>query len=85
MVLSKKDKPTSDEETEKPKSPFAKLRATVKGKSSPKSEKTQEVKSEDTKKDGETTQAAVIPTEEPVVSAPVPAVSSTTPQVAASA
>jgi len=84
--LSKKEKPTSDDETEKPKSPFAKLRATVKGKSSPKSEKTSEVKPEETKKEEEAT-PAVVPstTEEPVVSTPTPAVSSTTPQVTASA
>ncbi|EHK96247.1 PH [Glarea lozoyensis ATCC 20868] len=82
--LSKKEKPTSDDDTEKPKSPFAKLRATVKGKSSPKAEKTPEVKPEETKKDEETV-PTVASTEEPVVAAPVPAVPATTPQVTASA
>ncbi|CAG8948772.1 hypothetical protein HYFRA_00001894 [Hymenoscyphus fraxineus] len=49
--LSKKEKPTSEDEAEKPKSPFAKLRATVKGKSSPKAaekvEKAPETKEEE--------------------------------------
>ncbi|CAD6442035.1 c7db0c9d-4ed0-4ee9-9f1f-bbc9863d19b5 [Sclerotinia trifoliorum] len=98
--LSKKDKSaaTSDEETEKPKSPFAKLRATVKSKSSPKTEKTAEkpleptveAKAED-KIDEETVateaeaEAAPAATE-PVVSEPVVAApSSTTPQVSATA
>ncbi|KAF7863830.1 hypothetical protein EAF04_006795 [Stromatinia cepivora] len=96
--LSKKDKSaaTSDEETEKPKSPFAKLRATVKSKSSPKADKTAEkpleptveAKAED-KIDEETTaieaEAAPAATE-PVVSEPVVAApTSTTPQVSATA
>ncbi|KAJ8066224.1 hypothetical protein OCU04_005308 [Sclerotinia nivalis] len=98
--LSKKDKSaaTSDEETEKPKSPFAKLRATVKSKSSPKGDKTAEkpleptaeAKAED-KIDEETitteaeAEAAPAATE-PVVSEPVVASpTSTTPQVSATA
>lgn len=98
--LSKKDKSaaTSDEETEKPKSPFAKLRATVKSKSSPKTDKTAEkpleptveAKAED-KIDEETVateaeaEAAPAATE-PVVSEPVVAApTSTTPQVSATA
>jgi len=76
--LTKKDKPTSDEETEKPKSPFAKLRATVKGKSSPKAEKAAE-------KPAEETPAAEAKPEEPVVSEPTPVVSTSTPQVSATA
>ncbi|KAF4632565.1 hypothetical protein G7Y89_g5566 [Cudoniella acicularis] len=81
--LTKKEKPTSDEEgVEKPKSPFAKLRATVKGKSSPKAEKIEkapEVKAE------EPAAEAAPAVEEPVVSEPVPAVTSATPQVSATA
>jgi hypothetical protein len=84
--LTKKDKTaTSDEETEKPKSPFAKLRATVKGKSSPKAEKAAEKPVESTE-----TPAAEPATEtpavtEPVVSEPAKVVPATTPQVTASA
>jgi len=77
--LSKKEKATtSDEETEKPKSPFAKLRATVKGKSSTKAEKASE-------KPAATEEAAPATTETPVVSEPAPVVPQTTPQVSASA
>jgi hypothetical protein len=77
--LTKKDKPTSDEEGEKPKSPFAKLRATVKGKTSPKAEKATEKPTE------EKAAAPVAETkpEEPIVPAPV--VSTSTPQVSATA
>jgi len=79
--LTKKEKPTttSDEEADKPKSPFAKLRATVKGK---KTEKPAEPAAADE------TAAPVEPTpaaEEPVVSEPTPVVQQTTPQVTASA
>jgi len=90
--LTKKEKPTSDSEEgekEKPKSPFAKLRATVKGKSSPKAEKvekTPETKVEEPETKAEAAPAAAPVTEEtPVVSEPVPAVQATTPQVTASA
>jgi len=76
--LTKKDKPTSDEEGEKPKSPFAKLRATVKGKSSPKAEKAAE-------KEKPVEPAADKPAEEPVVSEPTPVVNTSTPQVSATA
>lgn len=77
--LTKKEKPaTSDEEAEKPKSPFAKLRATVKGRSAPKTEKKEEEKPAET----ESTPA---PTEEPVVSEPTPVVQQTPTPVAASA
>jgi len=80
--LSKKEKPTSDDEvTEKPKSPFAKLRATVKGKTSPKAvEKPVETPA--------TTEAPVEETpavSEPIVSEPEPVIPTSTPQVAASA
>ncbi|KAI9648288.1 hypothetical protein NHQ30_002920 [Ciborinia camelliae] len=101
--LSKKDKSaaTSDEETDKPKSPFAKLRATVKSKSSPKADKTAEkpleptaeAKAED--KIDEETATATADTEaeaeaapaatEPVVSEPVVAAPTTTTQVSATA
>jgi len=80
--LNKKEKATSDEETEKPKSPFAKLRATVKSKSSPKAEKPVEKPTEPA------TEAAAAedkPAEEAVVSEPTPVVSASTPQVSATA
>jgi len=75
--LSKKEKPaTSDDEvTEKPKSPFAKLRATVKGK---KAEKAAEKPAETTEESAEPT------TVEPVEDKPESIIAST-PQVAASA
>ncbi|KAL5314741.1 hypothetical protein ACEPPN_017387 [Leptodophora sp. 'Broadleaf-Isolate-01'] len=73
--LSKKEKATtSDEETEKPKSPFAKLRATVKGKASPKAEKP-----------AASEEAEPATSEAPVVSEPTPVVPQSTPQVSASA
>lgn len=81
--LTKKEKPTSDEEADKPKSPFAKLRATVKGK---KTEKPAEKPAEPAA--AAETPAPVEPTpaaEEPVVSEPTPVVQQTTPQVTASA
>jgi hypothetical protein len=85
--LSKKEKPaTSDEEVEKPKSPFAKLRDTVKGKSSPKApkaEKPAEAAKEETAAPAEATPAPAA--EEPVVSEPVPVVQQTPAPVAASA
>ncbi|ESZ98091.1 hypothetical protein SBOR_1470 [Sclerotinia borealis F-4128] len=87
--LSKKEKSTttSDEETEKPKSPFAKLRATVKSKSSPKADKTAEKPLEptaETKAEDKITEE--ITATEPVVSEPVVAApTSTTPQVSATA
>ncbi|KAM0128903.1 hypothetical protein ACHAP3_008072 [Botrytis cinerea] len=94
--LNKKDKSaaTSDEETEKPKSPFAKLRATVKSKSSPKADKTAEKPLEpaaettaEDKIEEETTATEAAPVvTEPVVSEPVVAApASTTPQVSATA
>jgi len=88
--MTKKEKPTSDEESEKPKSPFAKLRATVKGKSSPKAEKvekTTETKAEEPETTPAVSEPAAAPAtiEEPVVSEPVPAVQASTPQVTASA
>ncbi|KAL2063476.1 hypothetical protein VTL71DRAFT_5281 [Oculimacula yallundae] len=77
--LTKKEKATtSDDEAEKPKSPFAKLRATVKGKSSPKAEKVSE-------KPAATEVAEPKTTETPVVSEPTPVVPQSTPQVSASA
>lgn len=83
--FTKKEKVTSDEEGEKPKSPgpFAKLRATVKGKSSPKAEKAADKPAEASTE----TPAAVEPTPaaEPVVSEPEPVVPQSTPQVTASA
>ncbi|TVY18422.1 hypothetical protein LARI1_G004660 [Lachnellula arida] len=85
--MTKKEKPTSDEEGEKPKSPFAKLRATVKGKSSPKTEKvekTPETTAEEPETAAEVSEPAAT-TEEPVVSEPVSAVPASTPQVTASA
>ncbi|TVY59081.1 hypothetical protein LCER1_G000701 [Lachnellula cervina] len=85
--MTKKEKPTSDEEGEKPKSPFAKLRATVKGKSSPKTEKvekTPETKAEEPETTPEVSEPAAV-AEEPVVSEPVSAVPASTPQVTASA
>ncbi|KAI6717001.1 hypothetical protein JHW43_000467 [Diplocarpon mali] len=77
--LNKKEKTitTSDEETDKPKSPFAKLRATVKAKSSPKAEKISE-KPATTEETPEETQA-------PAVTEPEKVVPATTPAVAASA
>lgn len=86
--FTKKEKVTSDEEgekAEKPKSPgpFAKLRATVKAKSSPKAEKVADKPAETSTE----TPAVVEPTPaaEPVVSEPEPVVPQSTPQVAASA
>lgn len=87
--LNKKEKATtSDEEGEKPKSPFAKLRATVKGKTSPKgAEKPVEKPAEETAESAkEETPATTEPaTTEPVVSEPVPAAHTSTPQVSATA
>ncbi|KAE9368504.1 hypothetical protein N431DRAFT_443939 [Stipitochalara longipes BDJ] len=83
--LSKKEKPaTSDEEVEKPKSPFAKLRETVKGKSSPKAPKATE-KPAEAKEDTAAPAEATPAVEEPVVSEPVPVVQQTPAPVAASA
>jgi hypothetical protein len=81
--LTKKEKPaTSDEEAEKPKSPFAKLRATVKGKKTEKAaDKPAEAAKEETAAPAEATPAV----EEPVVSEPVPVVQQTPAPVAASA
>jgi len=73
-MTKKKEVTTSDDEAEKPKSPFAKLRATVKGKSSPKAEKPVVAEEVEPKT-----------TETPVVSEPTPVVSQSTPQVSASA
>jgi hypothetical protein len=86
--LSKKEKPaTSDEEVEKPKSPFAKLRATVKGKTSPKAEKAAEkpAEAEAAKEETAASAEASPAVEEPVVSEPVPVVQQTPAPVAASA
>ena len=86
--LNKKEKATtSDEEGDKPKSPFAKLRATVKGKNSPKAaEKPVEKPAEEIAEPAKEAPAATEPaTTEPVVSEPVPAVQSSTPQVSATA
>ncbi|KAA8575047.1 hypothetical protein EYC84_004267 [Monilinia fructicola] len=94
--LNKKEKSatTSDEETEKPKSPFAKLRATVKSKSSPKADKTAEkpleptaeAKAEDKVAEESAATEATPAATEPVVSEPVTAApTSTTPQVSATA
>lgn len=79
--LTKKEKPTSDDEAEKPKSPFAKLRATVKGKSSPKAEKVE--KAPEATKEEESTPVA--PVVEESTTTPAPVVPATTPQVTASA
>lgn len=86
--LSKKEKPaTSDEEAEKPKSPFAKLRATVKGKSSPKAEKAPEkpAEAEAAKEEAAAPVEAAPAAVDPVVSEPVPVVQQTPAPVAASA
>ncbi|TVY42456.1 hypothetical protein LSUB1_G001737 [Lachnellula subtilissima] len=83
--MTKKEKPTSDEEGEKPKSPFAKLRATVKGKSSPKTEKVEKTPETKAEEPETTPEAAEPATEEPVVSEPVSAAPVSTPQVTASA
>ncbi|TVY78567.1 hypothetical protein LSUE1_G008426 [Lachnellula suecica] len=87
--LTKKEKPTSDSEgeKEKPKSPFAKLRATVKGKKADKAEKSSEAKTEEPEviPSSTETKTETPAVEEPVVSEPIPAVTTTTPQVAASA
>ncbi|KAI9744449.1 MAG: hypothetical protein M1818_001978 [Claussenomyces sp. TS43310] len=94
----KKEKATSDSETEKPKSPFAKLRQTVKGKSTKSSEKVPQVEKvaePAAEKEAEpATEPAVEPaaaaadtsatSEAAVVSEPVP-VATTTPQVSATA
>lgn len=79
--LSKKEKPaTSDDEvTEKPKSPFAKLRATVKGKTSPKAEKVAEKPAETSEEPAEETPA------EPIVANEPESIVASTPQVTASA
>jgi len=69
----KKDVPSSDDDTEKPKSPFAKLRATVKGKKTDKPAETAAAT--------EPAKAA----EEPVVSEPTPVVPAASPQVSATA
>ena len=81
--LTKKEKPaTSDEEVEKPKSPFAKLRATVKGK---KAEKAADKPAEAAKEEAATSAEATPAVEEPVVSEPVPVVQQTPAPVVASA
>lgn len=81
--LNKKDKstPTSDEEADKPKSPFAKLRATVRGK---KAEKTEEKPAEAAAPAETPAEAAPVAAAEPAVE-PAPVVPATTPQVVASA
>jgi len=81
--LNKTDKATSDEESEKPKSPFAKLRATIKGKSSPKAEKPAEKATEPAVE--KTSPEPEAKPEEPVVSEPTPVVNTSTPQVSATA
>ncbi|QSZ37641.1 hypothetical protein DSL72_008740 [Monilinia vaccinii-corymbosi] len=94
--LNKKEKSatTSDEETEKPKSPFAKLRATVKAKSSPKADKAAEkpvepaaeTKADDKIAEDPTATEAAPDATEPVESEPVTAApTSNTPQVSATA
>ncbi|PQE03342.1 immunogenic protein [Rutstroemia sp. NJR-2017a BBW] len=97
--LNKKEKSaTSDDEAEKPLSPFAKLRATVKGKSSPKTEKTAEKPVEPTAEskieentddkipEEETPAAEAAPVvSEPVVAEPVAAAPVSAPQVSATA
>ncbi|KAI9047733.1 hypothetical protein LZ554_008443 [Drepanopeziza brunnea f. sp. 'monogermtubi'] len=75
--LSKKEKTGSDEEGEKPKSPFAKLRATVKGKTSPKAEKVSEKPA--------TTEESPAETASPAVQEPVKVAPASTPAVTASA
>jgi hypothetical protein len=83
--LSKKEKPaTSDDEVEKPKSPFAKLRDTVKRTSSPKAPKATE-KPAEAKEETPAPAEATPAVEEPVVSEPVPVVQQTPAPVAASA
>jgi hypothetical protein len=90
---SKKEKAaTSDEEgeKEKPLSPFAKLRATVKGRTSPKTEKAPEKAAEPAAEpvaepSTEATEAAPVAAEEPVISEPVQAAHNSTPQVSATA
>ncbi|KAG0651772.1 hypothetical protein D0Z07_2026 [Hyphodiscus hymeniophilus] len=85
--LSKKEKATtSDEETEKPKSPFAKLRATVKTKKSPKAAEkpAEEVAEPAMDTEAPATEAAPATTE-PVVSEPISAAPASTPQVSATA
>ncbi|PBP22446.1 immunogenic protein [Diplocarpon rosae] len=74
--LNKKEKATtpSDEETEKPKSPFAKLRATVKSKSSSKAEKVTE-KPATAEETPEEIQVSAVTEPEKVVPATNPAVS----------
>ncbi|TAQ90774.1 hypothetical protein B7494_g916 [Chlorociboria aeruginascens] len=84
--LSKKEKATSDEEGEKPKSPFAKFRATVKGKSSPKADKpAAEEKAVEPEAKAEETPAVEAPATAEPISEPVPAVLPSTPQVSATA
>ena len=87
--MSKKEKATtSDEEGEKPKSPFAKLRATVKGKPSPKAaEKTPEKPAEEVAEPakGESAASEEPAATEPVVGEPIPAAHTSTPQVSATA
>lgn len=88
--LSKKEKPvTSDDEAEKekPLSPFAKLRATVKGSKSPKVEKpaekpTEEPAAETAATDAPAAEATPAAVEEPVAAEPIPAA---TAQVSATA
>lgn len=80
--FTKKEKVSSEEEGEKadkPKSPgpFARIRATVKGKTSPKAEKPTEA--------AESSAAEPTPADAPVVSEPEPVVPQSTPQVTASA
>ncbi|EKD18196.1 immunogenic protein [Drepanopeziza brunnea f. sp. 'multigermtubi' MB_m1] len=75
--LSKKEKTGSDEEGEKPKSPFAKLRATVKGKTSPKAEKVSEKPAP--------TEESAAETATPAVQEPEKVAPASTPAVTASA
>ncbi|CZR55329.1 uncharacterized protein PAC_05216 [Phialocephala subalpina] len=89
--FNKKEKvPATEEEgekAEKPKSPgfsFSKLRATVKGKSSPKAEKAAE-KPAEAEASTETAAATESTPAAPVVSEPEPVVPQSTPQVTASA
>jgi len=82
--LSKKDKAaTSDEEGEKPLSPFAKLRATVRGK---KAEKAVPEKAEDkVEESAEESKAEETSAAEPVVTEPVAVAPAPTAQVSATA
>ncbi|KUJ24368.1 uncharacterized protein LY89DRAFT_572608, partial [Mollisia scopiformis] len=86
--FTKKEKVASDEEgekVEKPKSPspFAKLRGTLKSKTSPKAEKAAEKPAEPAAEAPAASEPTPAP--EPVVSEPEPVVPTSTPQVTASA